>query len=476
MCIRWGEINACHSEIWNRWFYITLFDANGEKLIDLVPALRSRGDVQEAVFYDKVSKRTYSNSGIGHLSYHSDEIVDKMVATVSYSLENEHVRSAKWTGKGETSSIFESANWEPALPAYEAEVTVSIEEGKCCDVFDGVAVFSKLFLGGYGQLNLSGAGKVEVTGNTFLGRVQGESPKVVQSGGNFVSKGYVYIAEGGTAEYVMEGGSFSCEKELQIGAKSTCKGVFNMSGGTVFVKGCTHIGANDKGFFTLSDGLFNCGNWTTLGRWGNGVGEGTINGGQFQVDGGGLNIGEDGTGYLIICGNGLLNVTSGNGIKLGANGSGKGALKLCEEGKIVSWFIRKGHGKVNGVEFDGGTIEAKADAMDFLCDLGEIQLKEGGVAIDTKGKNIGIRNCTFKVSGGGKIRVFGGGSVTFENVAVKFNGNPPEGTYVFAEYQGEDSGKFVNASTITASRRRVKVSENDRKISFLPNGFMVIVM
>ena len=200
-----------------------------------------------------------------------------------------------------------------------------------------------------------------------------------------------------------------------------------------------------------------------------------MNGGEFKSKDG-IYIGENGQGVLTINELGLFNAYGDEGgITIGARtyyGTGNGSLKL-QGGKIITKFIKKGEGIVNGVEFDGGTIEAKADAMDFLCDLGEIQLKEGGVAIDTKGKNIGIRNCTFKVSGGGKIRVLGGGSVTFENVAVKFDGTPA-GTYVFAEYEGE-GGEFKDASTIT-SRRNVKVSNGGRKITLVPKGFAVIVM
>ena len=373
-----------------------------------------------------------------------------------------------------------------------------------------------------GYLELSGDGKLHVRKDVILGSFGKSNCSIQHKSGTLECEGYVYLAytsnqkeeSKAVAKYEMTDGLLTAKEAIVVGqygkgefylkggtvdvtgngdfivggersdpdahhnGRESSKGIVEMTGGNIKVYRFTHIGASGVGEFVMSGGKFVCKNLATVGRFGWGIGKCTLNGGEFSSCNG-LFIGESGKGELIVNESGLFNAYGeGGGITIGARvyyGTGNGSLKL-QGGKIITKFIKKGAGTVNGVEFDGGTIEAKADEADFFLDLGEIQLKEGGVAIDTKGKNIGIRNCTFLVSGGGKIRVLGGGSVTFENVAVKFNGNPPEGTYVFAEYQGEDSGKFVNASTITASRRRAKVSENDRKISFLPNCFMVIVM
>ena len=357
-----------------------------------------------------------------------------------------------------------------------------------------------VILGSFGKSNCSiqhKSGTLECGGYVYLAYTsdQKEESKAVakyeMTDGLLTAKEAIVVGQYGKGEFYLKGGTVDVtgngdfivggersDPDAHHNGRESSKGIVEMTGGNINVYRYTHIGASGVGEFVMSGGKFVCKNLATVGRFGWGIGKCTLNGGEFSSCNG-LFIGESGKGELIVNESGLFNAYGeGGGITIGARvyyGTGNGSLKL-QGGKIITKFIKKGAGTVNGVEFDGGTIEAKADEADFFLDLGEIQLKEGGVAIDTKGKNIGIKNCTFKVSGGGKIRVLGGGSVTFENVAVKFDGNPPEGTYVFAEYQGEDSGKFVNASTITASRRRAKVSENDRKISFLPNGFMVIVM
>ena len=337
-----------------------------------------------------------------------------------------------------------------------------------------------------GTLDVGAMLYMAYTSNSNL-KISNAKATYEMKGGLLKTKQSIIVGQYGEGEFCLSGGTVEAMADLAVGGergdyqgrheggKNGAKGYMEMSGGTVTVKQYAHFGASGKGDFVLHSGKFFCEILATIGRFKHGEGTCTLNGGEFKSKDG-IYIGEDGQGVLTINELGLFNAYGdGGGITIGANnyyGTGNGLLKL-QGGKIITKFIKKGAGTVNGVEFDGGTIEAKADAMDFLCDLGEIQLKEGGVAIDTKGKNIGIRNCTFKVSGGGKIRVLGGGSVTFENVAVKFDGTPA-GTYVFAEYEGE-GGEFKDASTIT-SRRNVKVSNGGRKITLVPKGFAVIVM
>ena len=373
-----------------------------------------------------------------------------------------------------------------------------------------------------GYLELSGEGKLHARKDVILGSFGKSNCSILHKSGTLECGRYVYLAytsdqrevSKAVAKYEMAGGLLTAKEAVVVGqygegefylsggtvdvtgsgdfivggerndlyglhnGRETSKGMVEMTGGNINVDRYTHIGASGVGEFVMSGGTFVCKSLATVGRFGFGKGKCTLNGGDFSSKDG-VYIGESGEGELIINESGLFNAYGdGGGITIGARvycGTGNGSLKL-KGGKIITKFIKKGYGKVNGVEFDGGTIEAKADESDFFWDLGEIQLKEGGVTIDTKGKNIGIKNCTFKVSGGGKITILGGGNVTFENVAVEFEGNPPMDAYVFAEYQGEGSGEFVNASAITTSRRKIKVSEDNKKVSISPNGFMVIIM
>lgn len=354
-----------------------------------------------------------------------------------------------------------------------------------------------VILGSFGKSSCSilhKSGTLECGGYVYLAYTsdQREVSKAVakyeMAGGLLTAKEAIIVGQYGEGEFYLSGGTVDVtgNGDFIVGGergdyyanhngRETSKGMVEMTGGNINVDQYTHIGASGVGEFVMSGGKFDCKNLATVGRFRWGIGKCTLNGGEFSSRDG-VYIGESGEGELIINESGLFNAYGdGGGIRIGSNGDGSGSLYL-RGGKIFTRFIRKRNGKVNGVEFDGGTIEAKADESDFFLNLGEIQLKEGGVTIDTKGKNIGIKNCTFKVSGGGRITILGGGNVTFENVAVEFEGNPPMDAYVFAEYQGEGSGEFVNAPAITTSRRKIKVSEDNKKVSISPNGFMVIIM
>lgn len=103
-----GTLNGkyCHAE----WYYATLPDANGNALVNLVPALRGDTVSPEAVFYDTVSGACFANAGTGTLAYSgSTTNTVAIAAAATESLYNGRV--ATWTGGGDASDATDSDNW-----------------------------------------------------------------------------------------------------------------------------------------------------------------------------------------------------------------------------------------------------------------------------------------------------------------------------------------------------------------------------
>ena len=103
-----GTLNGkyCHAE----WYYATLPDANGNALVNLVPALRGDTVSPEAVFYDTVSGKCFANAGTGTLAYSgSTTNTVAIAAAATESLYNGRV--ATWTGGGDASDATDSDNW-----------------------------------------------------------------------------------------------------------------------------------------------------------------------------------------------------------------------------------------------------------------------------------------------------------------------------------------------------------------------------
>ena len=306
--------------------------------------------------------------------------------------------------------------------------------------------------GGTGKYNISG-GRLVVKGQTYVGYSNNSHGTLKQSGGEIYttedfSIGGYDSKNRGTGEAEMEGGSLTVDRYCQIGRYNT--GTFAQSGGNV-----------------------TCRNWTSIGRYVGGVGTCTVTGGTFTVTGGGIVVGENGHGTLTVGDAGVVSVTPEAGIVIGGgnatDGYGTGTFKVRTGGMVVAQKVRKGSGTVALLEFDGGTIRAKADDT-ILKDFGNIVLKAGGLVIDTQGHNLDVMNCVFNVVPGGKITVTGGGTVTFANCTASLTAKPSE-KFLFAETDGVFSGM----PTFTDTRGwKVRMSADSKKISVVPSGMVVI--
>ena len=285
--------------------------------------------------------------------------------------------------------------------------------------------------GGEATINNSGstpavaAGGFSVYKQLLLGMANGKSAQVVQTNGAIKVLGGIYIGQsGGVGEYVMTGGELSCN-ELHVGYESDGNGRLVVSGGVVRVTG-------DNGMFRVGRGC-TC---------------------TLEVGG---------TGQMILP----------NELNIGKLAAGRGTVKLGEGGTITTPSIKRepNKGRAELVEFDGGTLKATQNNASFLKDLPNIQLKAGGLTINTQGKNLGINNCTFNVTGNGKITVVGGGTVTFTNVTLNMP-SKPSGAYVFAETDGTFSG-LPNLGGVKGCR--ISLSDDCKRVMVIPRGFIISI-
>ena len=243
------------------------------------------------------------------------------------------------------------------------------------------------------------------------------------------------------------GGTFKETNSILVGNKNKSYGEYKMSGGTcsaanVFI-----------GYLAGSSGLFE------------------MTGGTCAVSSA-MSVGRLGTGTLAVSGAGT--VVTANTVRLGwASGStkGTGTLVVTNSGEIAASQFYSDSKDNATVVFDGAKLTATAANATFMKDLLNIQLGDGGLTIDTQGHNLGINNCTFNVTGNGKITVTGGGTVTFTNVTV-YMAEKPQGAYVFAETDGTFSG-LPNLGGIKGCK--ISLSSDYKRVMVSPKGFIITV-
>ncbi len=99
----------CHAE----WHFLRLFNADGEKTAEFLPALWGDTSAPEAVFFDTVSKRCFRSAGTDKdLVYNTAASVTGSVPIVSAcSVALATGMTAWWTGKGDLANINDPANW-----------------------------------------------------------------------------------------------------------------------------------------------------------------------------------------------------------------------------------------------------------------------------------------------------------------------------------------------------------------------------
>lgn len=289
---------------------------------------------------------------------------------------------------------------------------------------------SKASAGSTACVNISGNGKLTVAGEMDIGtkgNPAATTGTVYQTGGALIAKSMIVGYEGSNyGEYLMSGGNCSVEN-LYVGYE-TGTGNIERTGGTL------------SAITTLSIGRFGHGTFSASG-------DATV-------------------------------VTAAN-VRVGfsySNDSHKGyGTFIVENGaEVATTKIFAGAGKSYDdraeVVFDGAVLTATAASTGFLLDFPDVQIKTGGLRINTEGNDVTIKNCAFSVEPGAKITVTGGGTVTFEDCTVAFT-EKPGGTFTFAETDGVFSG-MPAFSNIGGSN--VVMSGDNKKIGIVHTGLMII--
>ena len=349
-------------------------------------------------------------------------------------------------------------------------------------------------------------GGLTVYKNLRVGNGSGKSAKVVQTNGTVrLLNGVTIGREGGVGEYSISGGEFvSTSTTTYIGARSgKGTGVLDISG-TADVKfkdvrmfqevgaGSTarinvsengtlsftemnmgHTSANATGIVYQTGGTVSGSTYLRIGYASNVVGVYEMTGGTCAI-GEQVTVGRYGKGMLAVSGAGTVLTTKTVRVGLTESGNkGTGTLVVTNGGEIATTQVYAGAGasatNQATVTFNGGKLTATAANDAFLKDFSNIQLEAGGLTIDTQGYALGISNCTFNVTGNGKITVVGGGTVTFANVMVCLPVKPSS-AYVFAETDGTFSG-LPNLGGVKGCK--VALSDDLKRVTVSPRGLII---
>ena len=223
-------------------------------------------------------------------------------------------------------------------------------------------------------------------------------------------------------------------------------GTVNQSGGTNTTGGELWVGDIGTGTYNLSGGVLSINSWFAIGR-DNGSGTVNMTGGTITKTGGGnVEIGSFGgnphSGTFNLSG-GVFDIQSGI-IAMGIDVA-VGTLNL-NGGTLKTSQITKQNGTAN-VNFNGGTLTAKANQASFVAGLSSVTVQTNGAIIDDGGFSIGISQALLgDPAGDGGLTKTGNGTLalsgvnTYTNV-TKVNAGTLAGT-------GTIAGPLTNSATL----------------------------
>lgn len=290
-----------------------------------------------------------------------------------------------------TDSVMELA--EGSYTRIRDYVAVGYEDGGELVVRDGAALSIG---GGQGALNVGdvgvGQGVMRMEGGTvfwrelFVGKHAGTSGVLIQSGGDLTRRG-----TGGVGESRI-GGAFEGTDETW--------GAMRMEGGVFSSDGDLQVGAYGAGLLEIEDGSAAIGGFLSVGRFRDGGGRPShgvvdVRGGRLAATGAErlLIVGEEGNGALTVRGGGQ--VVCGNKLVIGAGkptAAGVGTVSLLEGGVLTAMGVGQFNDALaSGVlYFDGGELRAAGDNPVFLDHLDSVVVGPGGAVMHTDGFEVGV--------------------------------------------------------------------------------------
>ena len=213
---------------------------------------------------------------------------------------------------------------------------------------------------------------------------------------------------------------------VYVGKTASAIGTVTQTGGTINSRsaGVFQLGqqAGSVGTWLQSGGTNYAGGWVSIGRGAN-AGDTTptgllvVSGGLFdQVStGNGLIVGEQGTGTLTITNTGVVISeadTTGIGVAIGWN-QGIGTLNLDNGGTLVANYVQNGSG-TSTFNFNGGLLRAGPSArLNFMGGLTTANVL-AGATIDTAGNTVDIAQALLDGGMGGGLTKIGTGTLLLD--------------------------------------------------------------
>jgi autotransporter-associated beta strand protein len=262
------------------------------------------------------------------------------------------------------------------------------------------------------------------------------------NGGQFTSSLIVGSVSGAAGEIALNGGSLTVAQQLGLGTGVGGYAGFTMSGGTFTNGSYIVVGFNnDTAVYNQNGGTaLVTSNLMTIAAGGTAaIGQANIFGGTFTSagTGGGIMVGERGTGTMNVSGAASVIVTN-NGLTIGpvASQSGwSGTLNLLG-GTITANRVAKGLGTGTAfANFNGGTLKASVANTTFMTGLNGATVYNGGLTVDDGGNAITIPQPLLGAGGVGvgAITLATGGSGYIDSPIVTISGGTGSNTMVVAQ-------------------------------------------
>jgi autotransporter-associated beta strand protein len=303
------------------------------------------------------------------------------------------------------------------------------------------------FGNGNNNINSRGTGHFIMHGGTFnannwfvFGRF-GAAGDGYMDGGviNKNNNGNVQIGVGsmnsgttpGQGYFTQLGGTFNCASQYQVGTDAAITQATNIIAGNaiLIVDNWLAVGRNGaNGVLIISNSAaitktgVNAGN-LSIGAGGGGaqqnssVGVIEQSGGTFTNTATQTWIGETGQG--------TWNMNSGTTILgtvlMADTASGSGTLNLAGGLFRVASISSPNPGASTTLNFNGGTLQASADNLNFITSISAANVQAGGAVIDSQGFNVGIPQA-LNDNGGGGLTKLGSGTLTLSG-ANTYTGN-----------------------------------------------------
>ncbi|MBO7684454.1 MAG: C10 family peptidase [Kiritimatiellae bacterium] len=292
-----------------------------------------------------------------------------------------------------TAQIVNTANAHGVLTVDGADVTVN-----ALNVPNGNNA-------GTATLNVH-SGSLTVTTWTDFGNSASAVSTVNQTGGTVdvgtVRKGntgngnfWFGRSNSGTATYNISDGTFTAWGSFRIGSAGSSKGIFIQSGGIVNVMSPSYdfsfgFDSSTSGKYYQTGGVLNTERNIDLRR----------------------------SGSLLDIGGAVTMTVDGKGVNIATVSGESGEVILREGGVLTTSFIKKGSGTAHAT-FAGGKIVAKDEnnAATFISGIGDVTYADGGLTVDTNGKNVSmVNNIVSNALPGSALVKQGSGTLTVDSL------------------------------------------------------------